>query len=805
MISKILEKIVDQSTTFFMDKMLSRLVTKVQKTRGGRWILEKLRYHHTLRSGCSSYLAELEAKIKEMPFIYTEELEADIEKDFVEVKIEPIDLESLKIISTHAPRIPLDERLRRTVKIIFLGHGGVGKTTFQRHSILDLIYKKATFIYEKERGNLVPFYVPLKAVDNTDRSPILRYLLEKNRMLSFESGIELLTTLAKEKKLFLFLDGYDEIQLTGSKSMGNYVQAELDLIMSSKQNLQDSLFRNADLKYKGVYQALERCRIWLSCRQEFFEQHPVKINSSDMHEKSNLYPVELRGIINRHRLAKNIFQKYPKYSDLLNDESFIREVDRSEEELKSLSYNPLFLTVMCYIYVQKVKEHKNSRVNWVSSFNELILECLRLLLHDLDEDKARKDLSGEEKKAFLARRCEYINEKEEFLPYFASQLFQDDKNLFDIPYVKDKVRQFLTTECESPEEDTILTELKDDSTNHPHFAQQLASAGIFVIVDKHADEVLYDFPHRRFREVLAAKYFDEHDFNYLINNLKKEGLSELLYVFFNLTESKDKIIDALLNKIRDGSDVDHYDSLLVNCLRNKRASYNPYKVFYNYFLECLDSDIHPFLSSDTLDYFRAKDDGFCELLSCRFEKAVENGSIFSCSLCFQLLLRENKALLKKLCETYLASRFANKDFLTLVMLVKYPILGSWFNDMGTLDDYQKLFLYLNGIFDSVFMTNRGALQIDRNDLEYCYILTDPVINKTENLIKDRDSLLRLKDMKYKIHTSNIFLYQPPLKIDEPIKNTIFENSSIKYEHYKEIINVINSIKHHAPTDKLFRY
>jgi len=76
---------------------------------------------------------------------------------------------------------------------------------------------------------------------------------------------------------------------------------------------------------------------------------------------------------------------------------------------------------MCYIYVKNVIDAGGHDVSWVNTMPQLILECVSLLLRDLDEEKAR-DLPAAHRAALLRRRNEYRDEKFQFLHYFAGTL-----------------------------------------------------------------------------------------------------------------------------------------------------------------------------------------------------------------------------------------------------------------------------------------------------------------------------------------------------------------------------------------------
>jgi predicted NACHT family NTPase len=354
-----------------------------------------------------------------MPFIY-KDLEAEVINDFVDVEFQNLEIGNLRLMAA-SDRLNLDdyERLRRYNHVLFLGNAGIGKTTFQRRAIITLATKRkdAQFVWDGEVR--LPIYVPLKAIDNSAPYPILNYILRYNPLFSQAGGLEKLIDLASHRKLSLFLDGYDEIPFTGGGS--NFVQIELGLILFPA-SIEESVVKNTT--FKEFYEALPETRVWLSSRREFFEQNPIPCPTAKSMNPTRLTAVELIGIgNNRIKLAKNIFDKYrrraKKYEEILSEEYFLFDIESSNDnELKRLSYNPLFLTVMCYIYAQKAIDANSFKVTWANNFEGLVFECINLLLNDLHEIKAR-DLPAAHRAALLTRRNAFLEEKQLFLQYFA--------------------------------------------------------------------------------------------------------------------------------------------------------------------------------------------------------------------------------------------------------------------------------------------------------------------------------------------------------------------------------------------------
>jgi hypothetical protein len=472
------------------------------------------------------YRQSLHSQLTAMPFIYAD-LQGEVLNDFVEIDIQV--LSRTGGVST----VPLRDRdkLRRSRRIIFLGDAGIGKTTYQRFAILSILRSrgKSEFAYSGE--STIPVYVPLKLVDTSEPSPVLRFLLNSHQLFSRPNGLHRLYKYALSRRLFLFLDGYDEVSADVAMF---HLERELNTLFGTDRNWSrdtEAVSRNRYLlpglrtwirrqtvveqltedDIQRLLRALRSCRIWLSSRREFFAYHGVAVDTSTATATQAVAIFELKGIgANRRRLVKNIFDKYRRresmYELLLSEEYFVSELDRSPDpDLRALSFNPLFLTVMCYLYVNAVSKHKRHDVDWQKTgLQDLIFECIRLLIRDLDEAKAR-DLPPAHREGLLRRRNEYPEEKEAFLMYFAAELLFDGINAFTLPTLRGFVRSFFDTE-EWPTKAEILNQLEAKISGRPDFALQLVYSGLFITVAPVSDALYYDFPHRRFREVLALRY-----------------------------------------------------------------------------------------------------------------------------------------------------------------------------------------------------------------------------------------------------------------------------------------------------------
>lgn len=521
------------------------------------------------------YLVELESTIKKMPFLYDDD-NADVIKDFVDIRIQNVNVENLQIIGTtsitnHSINTSL-HKLKEETKVLIIGNAGIGKTTLLRHTALNLINNKATPYFNI--GNQEPFlpvFISLKAIRNTKKSPILNYILTNYPLFNGPKGVKRFLAYASKRKIFLFLDGYDEI---GFVTKENYIQSELAFLLSNGvwSETAANLLEN---DYKELYGKIKNCRVWLSTREEFYRINPL-IEDIELRRKyfnsllnNSFTALKITGLgENRLKFVKRIFDNYKEkdniFKDLLDEEQFIEDIDTSNDEtLISLSRTPLFLTIMSYLYVNNIDGTKKIVVDWLTNFEQLVKECINVMLVDLDKYKVR-NLTSAQREAFKRRRNSYEIEKKEFLNYFSLCLLIDNLNVFDEDYIKNKSVDFFNKKTDQANSIKILNEYENPNSNNPNFYTQLLVSGLFTVVGVEKGVYLYDFPHRRFKEVLALESISDSE-NYLMftGSITSKHLSEFVLLVLNSAHPKaENIIYLLFQHLR--SEENEYINRLLN-------------------------------------------------------------------------------------------------------------------------------------------------------------------------------------------------------------------------------------------------
>lgn len=677
--------------------------------------------------------------MSDLPFIYRD-LDLNLVNSFVFPDIEPLNIEDLqKKHFDNFFKLSMEERIKRKRQVVLLGNAGMGKTTFLHKIIIDLLTNPENVGYFHPQERLVPIYIPLKVIDNTIKYPIIYYLTNSVPFFQGRFGEKLLKKFISHRRLFLILDGYDEISIHGHK---NFIQEELNILF------QKDKLRNAyiDSENKKILYSLSVCRIWLASRREFFELNPIAqigdgIDPRMYNDIGLLSFLGIRG--NRAIFVKNIFDRYRLHStfltELLNEELFLYQVDSAHDgEISSLSENPLFLTVLIYIYIKKVFDIRNAEIEWQYTVEELIIECIKLLISDVDEDKVRK-LPYTQRVAIMHRRNEFPDEKLRFLQYFALNLYIDEKTVFDREYLFNSAYNYFSNIDQSPKKDIILRYIEHISASPRALTNQIIFSGIFVIVHRNEKQELYDFPHRRFRETLALNYLVDYDPKFLLKNLDKKHLSEFILVSFNKCELRDVLLKKLLeHTLRNPKDTS-FGKIIFQALNNLGKSYDSSQILMSFLDGAINKGTEFRLPKGVLNYLHI-DSNWIDKLAVKFDKAVEKDRAFSISLICIVLNEFNRPLLHRLIKQHITSieNLTN----TRIVLLRYIV-----------EIEPKLFVQLLPIFEA-------NLEFF-NEFAYCAtVFSKSNKEKYYMQIHKKLKILRLKKIfAYWVHRNDLSIYQ----------------------------------------------
>jgi hypothetical protein len=543
------------------------------------------------------YLRQLRQRLGAMPFIY-HGAEGVILSDYVPAALRAVHLITLEVYHSNRLHSPPEQRdrvqeerdhmkaiaaLRSNPRALFLADAGMGKTTFFSYVAVTLTLRKALPAAHELFGpsRPIPIFVPLKVLDNATARPILTYI----RALPFFSGdrgFRRLVAMARQGKLLLLLDGYDEIYVAKDASS---IKMEIDSLFSATlEELpgdEDSLPGLTDL-----YRSLYKNRVWLSSRREHYMANRLRIdldNPARVLAQSQIAVTEVMGLKSRRDLVKRIFDRSRVKSDFLRDElsedAFFGFLARTlDDETTALSRSPLFLTIICYLYIKGIETHELEGLTETLNLRSLVLTCIRLLLSDLDEFRVR-GLPNRIRAALKERRSLYVEEKFDFLCFLSYQLLTDqrlaEKQAFTESTIREIAQQYFSRLHRNAKVDDILRNL--DSSHVGSIVRQLILQGIFVLVDKTYTEEFFDFAHRRFREILATKHFDTAaNIGGFFRNIASPHFREFVIVMFRVSpDRRDQILEILLANPEEEQNGGYSLRLARTCLETRPEGYDP--------------------------------------------------------------------------------------------------------------------------------------------------------------------------------------------------------------------------------------
>src|SRR5258708_11515406 len=178
--------------------------------------------------------------------------------------------------------------------------------------------------------------------------------------------------------------------------------------------------------------------------------------------------VEILRLRNPSELVRRIFDRYREKSraleEKLSEDAFFSYLARTlDNETTALSKNPMFLTIMCYLYVKGIDNEGATQPEAILNLRSLVTICVHILLVDLDEYRVRK-LPTRVRTALIEKRGLYAEKKFEFLRFLASRLFIDQRYVerpaITESDIRELARQFFTSVRRDAEVDEILRNLE---------------------------------------------------------------------------------------------------------------------------------------------------------------------------------------------------------------------------------------------------------------------------------------------------------------------------------------------------------
>lgn len=245
--------------------------------------------------------------------------------------------------------------VQRYSKLMVLGKPGAGKTTF-------LKYLAMQCIEGRYQANRVPIFITLKDFAEAPKKPdILKFIVQ---LLSSCGGTYTSATvekLLKQGKVFVLLDGLDEVREEDTKSVLRQIREFSDLFHTN--------------------QFVITCRI--AAKEYIFESF-TEVEMADFDEKQIAI------------FAKNWFQ----LTDQVKGERFIQKL-KENKPIQELASSPLLLTLLCLVF--------GDSGDFPANRSELYKEGLDVLLkkwdakRNIERDQVYKNLSLQRKEDLLSQ------------------------------------------------------------------------------------------------------------------------------------------------------------------------------------------------------------------------------------------------------------------------------------------------------------------------------------------------------------------------------------------------------------------
>lgn len=124
--------------------------------------------------------------------------------------------------------------------------------------------------------------------------------------------------------------------------------------------------------------------------------------------------------------------------------------------------------------------------------------------------------------------------------------------------------------------------------------QQLANQGIFIVVEKRLGVIVYDFAHRRFRELLAVQYLDDHSMEReVLGAVVRDDLAEFTFVLMRESRFRDAIFRHLVDGALQAPDRERYGKMLADCSELQIDGFDPSSAVEQFWLRALRNDVCP--------------------------------------------------------------------------------------------------------------------------------------------------------------------------------------------------------------------
>ncbi len=435
-------------------------------------------------------------------------------------------------------RVPALKAVEDHEKLFVLGKPGAGKTTFLKH--LAIQCNSGNF-----KPDLVPVFITLREFAVAKGQPSLLTYIQKWMQLKGVTS-EQVETLLSEGKVFLLLDGLDEVKREES---GRLIDQVREFLRDFPKN-----------------PCVMTCRI---AAQEYTFVEFTEVEVADFTEK------QIQSFV-----QKWFTTRFPdRAQDLI--EKFHQKLNANKPS-KELASNPLLLTLLCLVF-EELKAFPQKR-------SQLYKDGLDLLLKKLDNQR-----NIERSKLYKGLDSQ---QRADLLSYLAYTTFTQGKLFFDQEEIEGYIVKYIRN---LPDAQTDAKELRLDSTAVLKGIE--AHHGILVERAQH----IYSFSHLTFQEYFTARQIVnntdpdtlQETFNTLVSHIANKQWREVFLLTVEMLTNADYLLKLMKQKVDQTVAGDKDIQKLLVWLKEKADSikhtYKPAAVRADYLEPALDDYLPGFL------------------------------------------------------------------------------------------------------------------------------------------------------------------------------------------------------------------
>ncbi|WP_382158654.1 NACHT domain-containing protein [Hydrogenophaga sp. ANAO-22] len=583
------------------------------------------------------YLRRVAKEVESMPVIYRS-IELSTRTEYVEASLNKLrgaadSLRSRRGVEATKLR---DYDVNRARRIVWLGEAGIGKTTLLRKTVLDIASRQINEESLIKQDGLIPVYVPLKAVSISHPAPVLHYILNSIDYFRGNWGRQRLLRLARNKRLAIFLDGYDEIPYLNN---ARHIERELGVLLSN--DIFVDTWLSPSQNYGEIHRAMQTCRIWMTSRKEFFFAHKVSLSKASCFEVCGL-PNNGDELI--HKILTYYQQKIVRDGGKPLDEgAFLSSLKTGiKVGLDDLSNNPLFLTILSYAVFEAMRSGNDASNVWSHGQGGIISACANQLLLEIDKEKF-EPLSSIDRFRLRSNRARWAHQKLLIVRRVAWRGYERGIAIYSLADIESVARELLNEAKGIQDRSELMRGIGSDDYS-VNVVAQICYSGVLVGILNSEREVVYDFIHRRFRESLAMQcVLEDVGVERLCDLVHVPTMSELVLVVAREEGRWHQLSLATMERIfvlaRERQDHWHVSVLLAGLFQLPADSTDKRYVFNQLMDKCFNRHVYPVLDRRLLDFLNQNNysSHFRDLTLASIHAAADASDSAKISFCLPIL------------------------------------------------------------------------------------------------------------------------------------------------------------------------